>query len=267
MLENRYNPRGLLKAQEEIRDKYYELKPKQQSLLGDNYLDDLNDIFDDYRKVWSGTERPRETEREFKIQIAKYKGIPVLFHGIIDEVYEDAIGEHKTFNQRPDLSILTMNTQSMLYAKAFQELFGHMPKKIKWDYIKSTPADWPIWLEKSKKFSEAQSTKITPYSWSRACKSRGINDWEIIDKGQKYADNIPNFFFRHEVDVIPEMVDTVWDSFKMAVKDIITKGHLNRIMNITRDCSWCNYRPICYARFTGGDVEHVKNADFQIKKK
>lgn len=249
----------------EIRDTYNELTGKQRSDIGDDYLEELFEVFEDYTQIWSDTEQPVETEHEFKIPIAKYKGIPVYFHGIIDEIYEDgSIGEHKTFGaQKPDLSILTMNQQSMLYAKALEIETGKLPPKIRWDYIKSKPSSRPMWLEKSGRFSEANDSKITPMSWLRACDEKGIDDPVIRGKAAKYADNVKNFFFRHEVDVLPEMADLVWNDFKQVVKDIIKRGHLNRVKKISRDCSWCNFRPLCYAQFTGADVEYIKETDYQ----
>lgn len=263
LLENRTDSSKLSDIYKDIKDTYYELPPNQQSSLGDNYLDDVFEVFEDYTQVWKGTEKPLITEHQFKIQIASYKGIPVYFVGFIDEIYEDAIGEHKTFNIKPDLSILTMNMQSMLYVKAWELESGQKLKKVKWDYIKSKPSERPIWLEKSQRFSEANSSKVTPMSWLRACNEKGIDDLEIRGKAAKYAPNIQNFFFRHEVDVVPEMVDLIWEDFLSTVKDIIRRGDINKVKNVTRDCSWCNFRPLCYGQFTGADVEHIKQSDFQ----
>ena len=150
-----------------------------------------------------------------------------------------------------------MNTQKSLYAKAVEILFGKLPKTIRWDYIRSKPADQPIWLEKSQRFSTATSQNITPYSWERACKEHGITDEDIIATGGKYSQNIPNFFFRTEMDYIPEMIDDVWDGFKYTCKDIVLHGKKNKTKNITYGCSWCGYRDICHAELTGGNVEAI----------
>lgn len=265
LLEHRHYPPTLESAWIGIRDAYNALDPKQQESLGDDYLLDLEEIFVDYQQIYSGEEVPIETEHEFKIQIATYQGIPVYFHGIIDEIYSDKIADHKTFTNAPDKGIMAMNMQSMLYAKAYELESGKKVSTILWDYIKSKPAESPIWLEKSGRFSEANSSKITPMSWLRACKERGITDPEILGKAGKYQGNIQNFFFRHEVEVIPNMVDTVWDDFTNVVKDIVTRGERNKVKNITRDCTWCNYRSLCYAQFTGADVDYVKLTDYKTR--
>lgn len=200
------------------------------------------------------------TEHEFLIKIGKYKGLPVYFHGKVDELYEGGMmGEHKTFTRPPDMSLLAMNTQVCLYAKAHELEFGDKLKTVLWDYVKSTPAERPIWLEKSERFSTAQSSKITPFSWIRAHEERGIED------GNKtaafYEPNIANFFFRVRMDIHPEMVDSIWDDFKKTTRELITQED-STVKNVTRDCSWCNFRPICYAEFTGADVDYVIKTDF-----
>jgi len=263
LLQYRNDPEKLAQTRDLIEDEYYDLPDDQQVALGEDFPRDVAEIFEDYCKVWEGSEQPVETEHEFKIPIARYKGNTVYFHGIIDEIYADgSIGEHKTFKVKPDLSILAMNQQSMLYAKALELERGIKPRKIRWDYIKSIPAERPMWLAKSARFSEAKSSKITPYSWLRACKEMGIDNPEILAKASRYEANIPNFFFRHEIDVIPEMVDMVWEDFKYTVKEILLRGNANKVKRISRDCSWCSFRPLCYAQFTGADVEYVKQTDY-----
>lgn len=271
LLELRNDPEELKKAKGIIRDTYYEMPASWQGDLGANYLDDLFNIFKDYKRVYKGIRQPQVTEREFELDVGDCKGEPIVFVGKIDELYllkhngvkSITVGEHKTFSNKPNMGVLVMNTQKCLYAKAVQFLKGILPDKVKWDYIRSTPADEPIWLEKSKRFSEAASTKITPMSWRRACKRQGILDPEILHKGERYKGNIPEFFFQVELDIDPLMVDTIWDGFLYTAKHIIRFGEKNKTRNVTRDCSWCTYHDICYAEMTGGDVQYVIGKDFK----
>ena len=103
-----------------------------------------------------------------------------------------------------------------LYAKAVQLLTGALPHEVMWDYIKSSPAQEPVWLEKSNRFSESKSNNITAYSWARACKKRDITDPDIINKGKElYDGNIHGFFFRYNEEYIPEMVDEISKEFEI----------------------------------------------------
>lgn len=254
-------------------DAYYEMPASWQGDLGENYVDDLFNIFRDYQTVYEGTRQPQVTEQEFELEVGKFRDEPIIFVGKIDEMYllkkrgqkMIKIGEHKTFTNKPNMDILVMNPQKCLYAKAVQFLRGILPERVIWDYIKSTPASEPIWLEKSGRFSEASSSKITPMSWERACQSRGITDPAVIARGERYAPNITEFFFKAELDIDPLMVDKVWEGYMFTAKQIIRFGEKNRTQNITKNCSWCSYRDICHAELTGGDPEYIISKDFEEK--
>lgn len=271
LLELRNDPKALKTARTAIMDAYYDMPASWQGDLGENYVDDLFSIFQDYQTVYEGTRQPQVTEQEFELEVGKFRDEPIVFVGKIDEMYllkrhgekTIKIGEHKTFTNKPNMDTLVMNPQKCLYAKAVQILRGILPQRVIWDYIKSTPASEPIWLEKSGRFSEAASSKITPMSWKRACESRGITDPAVIARGERYAPNINEFFFKVELDIDPRMVDKVWEGYMFTAKQIIRFGEKNRTQNITKNCSWCSYRDICHAELTGGDPEYIISKDFE----
>lgn len=273
LLELRNDKAALREAKIAIKDTYYELPALWQADLGENYVEDLFTIFKDYRTIYKDVRQPQVTEKPFELEVGSYRGEPIVFVGKIDELYllkhdgvkQIIVGEHKTFTNKPNMDVLIMNTQKCLYAKAVQYLRGILPERVKWDYIKSTPAEQPIWLEKSKRFSEAASRKITPMSWKRACKEHNILDPDVLKKGERYAGNISEFFFQVELDIDPAMVDLIWEGYIYTAKQIIRYGETNKVHNITRDCSWCSYHDICYAEMTGGDVEYVIGKDFVEK--
>ena len=273
LLEMRGDPEKLEKAMSDIKDTYYELPSKFQAELGETYIEDLAVIFQDYCEVYKDEPIPQKTEKEFMIKLGICKGEPIWFKGVIDELYltkykgkkSIKIGEHKTFNYRPDMNTLMMNSQKSLYSYAVFKLYGILPDEVIWDYIHSTPASEPIWLERSQKFSTAKSTKITPYSFRRACQSHGITDHKILQQANSYEDNVSNFFFRVSQPVIPQMVDNVYEGFLYTAKQIALQGHKNKTKNLTRDCAYCSYQPICHAELTGGNVQEILDKDFAIE--
>lgn len=270
LLEVRKDKAQVKKEWKRMRDEFYEMPSSWQTELGENYPEDLKTIFNDYMHQWKGTPLPTATEQEFNLPIGSENGEPIAFIGIIDELYihknkDIDLGEHKTFNIPPNMNTLVMNTQKSLYCKATEMIWGKLPKKIRWDYIKSTPAKYPVWLEKSKRFSTATSRDITPRSWVRACKERGIDDPEVLSQADNYKGNESNFFFRVEQDVYPEMVEDVFNGFVYTCKDIVRQGHTNKTKNMTRDCAWCEYRDICLAEMSGGDREYVISENFVRK--
>lgn len=272
LLELRNNPEELAQAQKAIGDAYYDLPPKWQEELGEDYLFNLQSIFSDYIEIYKDSPQPTQTERPFEIEIGSYKGEPIIFNGIIDEVYKYRrngekmckLGDHKTFNRKPDQNVLVMNTQKNIYAKAMYIMTGVMPKSFIWDYIHSTPAAMPIWLPKSGKFSKAKSNNITPFSWRRACELKGITDIEVLRQGNMYANNVSNFFFRCELDIVPSMVDNIFDGFKYTCRDIVRQGHKNKTKNMTPDCKFCEYRDICFTELTEGDVDNLISREYEI---
>ena len=161
------------------------------------------------------------------------------------------------------MNTLMMNTQKSLYCKAAEIIWGKLPNKVRWDYIKSTPAKAPIWLEKSNRFSAAANKDITPDSFKRECKARGITDKATLKQAEQYAGNEHNFFFRVQQDVYPEMVEEVFNGFVYTCRDIINRGRENKVKNITRDCSWCEYRDICMAEMSGNDRAYVIGEKYQ----
>lgn len=273
LLELRNDPKELKLAKKDIKEKFYEMPPNWQSDIGDNYLQDLREIFGDYLKVYRDTPQPHETEHPFEIRLGSYKGEPVIFNGIIDELYKYKqkgekfiiLGEHKTFSKAPDMNTLMMNTQISLYAMATLLETGILPKEVIWDYIKSTPAKRPIWLEKSDRFSIANSKDITKFSWDRACREKGITDKTLIDQGNIYMGNELNFFKRFQLTLNQQMVESIWDGFVYTCKQIVKQGHTNKTKNVTKDCSWCNYRDICFAEFTGADTKYLLEKNYEVK--
>lgn len=274
LLEVRKDPEQVKREWRRMRDEFYEMPASWQSELGIDYPQDLKDIFMDYQKMWKGTPLPKVTEKPFELNIGYYRNEDIIFVGVIDELYKYIdkngnksieIGEHKTFSRPPDMNTLVMNTQKSLYCKAAQMIWGMLPRAVRWDYIKSTPAKYPIWLEKSKRFSASKSQEITVESWRRACKEKGITDPSILVQGEIYRGNENNFFFRVQQDVYPQMVDDVFAGFLYTCKDIVRRGPENRTKNLTRDCAWCTYRSICLAEMSGGSREYVLEKEFTTR--
>ena len=88
---------------------------------------------------------------------------------------------------------------------------------------------------------------------------------EIASNCSEVFHQFNNFFFRYPLDLPPRMVDDVYDGFVYTAKMIAKYGSKNKVKNLTRDCSWCSYRDICYAEMTGGDVEYTIEKNYTTK--
>ena len=127
LLQYRKDPILLAKAKEEIGEEYYDLDPKWQQELGEDFIVELAAVLEDYSYIYQDAKLPTQTERPFELTVANYKGEPIIFNGIIDGVYkykQDGekclkLADHKTFTRAPHPDVMLMNTQKLLYIKAW----------------------------------------------------------------------------------------------------------------------------------------------------
>lgn len=273
LLETRKDADECSKAMEAITDKYYTLPADAQSKLGADYLENLFRIFAEYCSVYGDESLPTSTEVEFSFPMFTAQGEPYYFMGKIDEVYKRKdkktgeryvkLGEHKTFSRRPTLETLAMNTQKFLYAKACYFLYGMFPRVVIWDYISSKPAPCPVWVMPGK-FSAAARNTATPYSFRLACSDRGITDPEILAQADEYKGNIEKYFFRVNDHINPETVEKIWHGFEYQARLIADLGKYNKTKNLCRNCSYCEYKDICYTELTEGNVEYTISKDYKV---
>lgn len=273
LLEHRGAPKEEIKTVlNELKIVYENQSDEFKEELGSDYIKNLKTIFLDYQKVWKNKPIPDKIEFEFNIDLGQsLDGEDIVLNGFIDSIYFDETGaanentiieDHKTFSVAPDTTIANMSMQKHLYAKAFEELTGYMPKEFMWDYIKNKPASEPKLL-KNGKLSEAQSRSVTPYSWKRACKKLGIDDKDYIKKGKELYDlNTSLFFFQVVQPISSKFANETYENFKSAVADIVNKGHTNRIKNCGNHCAYCDMKPICMAEATGISLEPILEENF-----
>lgn len=273
LLELRHDEKALAATKQEITDTYYSVPAQWQSELGENYLENLFSIFDDYCEIYKDESKPSVTEQEFELFMFTLNTEPCIFKGKIDEVYKRKskktgekfikVGEHKTFNYRPDNNTLVMNAQKYLYAKAIEILYGITPKSVIWDYIHSTPAPAPVWLESSKRFSASRSNDITDFSYIRACKEHDIEpDKRLVEQ---YKNNRSTHFYRVEQDYNPDAIDSVWNGFKFQAQLVVQHGAANQTKNLTRNCSYCQYRDLCFTELSQGNLTYLLQKQYQVK--
>ena len=66
-----------------------------------------------------------------------------------------------------------------------------------------------------------------------------------------------------------ENIDNIKAVLSASCLDILTPNQRyhkkNKTKNISQNCSWCNYRDICHAELTGGNVEAIFEHDFERK--
>lgn len=266
LLEHYDHPKDLTnvkKAFSKIKKAYDKLSAKELTDIGGNYLNELQTIFKDYKYVYLPLETDTR-ELDFEIELRK----DVLIRGKIDAIVETdnniIIVEHKTFNKKPNSIVFDMNSQALIYAKVVRLLgYPSKPIKILWDYIHSKPAEEPPIVDGKLKLNK--SSKIIPQSFRRAAMKVGWDKKEARNKSLEYLGNMENFFFRKEVMVFDSAIDSFWEDTMQDIKMIYKFGETCKSKNITRDCSWCDYQPICVLELNGGDVKGLIESQYEIK--
>ena len=251
------------KAFSEIKKKYNNLSAQELTDIGGNYLNELQTIFKDYKYLYLPFDTDKR-ELEFNIELRKDVIIRGKIDAVIEKENEIIIVEHKTFNRKPNSIVFDMNSQALIYAKVVRLLgYPSKPIKILWDYIHSKPADEPPIIDGKLKLNK--SSKIIPQSFMRAARSAGWDEMEARNKSLEYSSNIENFFFRKEVMVFDSAIESFWKDTISDIKRIYKFGETCKSRNITRDCSWCDYHPICVLELNGGDVHGLINSQYEIK--
>ena len=77
-----------------------------------------------------------------------------------------------------------------------------------------------------------------------------------------YGGNTLGFFFRYNEEYIPQMVDEIYNGFKYTAKEILNHGSTNKTRHTGPNCSWCEYRDICFAELTFGNADYVREKDY-----
>ena len=203
-------------------------------------------------------------ETEFELEIAD--GIQLI--GKIDGIAEDNRGrcwtvEHKTAEKMPGEELRMYDTQVVLYAGVAAELDFPKQTGVIWDYLrKRLPAKPQVLKGGGLSTAARQDTTYEVFMQT-------LKEMKLSPKGyEDYLETLKekrNNFFRHvKMPVNKNMITGVRNDI------IITSNRLIELeergdrwdRNITRDCSWCDYRTLCLAELKGEDTSHLLKFDF-----
>lgn len=215
----------------------------------------------------------RFAEHEFAIPLddltkdRRFAGM--LFKGQVDGLGKTPnklrwLVEHKSFDKFPGEDERWRNVQSVVYVKAVRHLgWMRAVDGVCWNYIKSHAPTIPQLLKDGSRLSVKEVTTLP--SVVRATLAINKLDPELPEhvKLLAHADHCRTEYFQRIFTPINENVmESVWSGFLDTALEM--REHQNRRdKNIGRHCSWCDYEPLCRAELTGGDVDFVKEREFQ----
>lgn len=202
-----------------------------------------------------------ENEYNFEISLTD----TIALEGYIDSITRDITGiidtfETKTYSKFPQRNMLIFNQQSAIYTKALQEKY---PKETIggtiWNIIKAKYPSEP----KINKDGKPSIAKIdtTPYHLKKWFEESGIDSKEYT----KLFDMAlyENYYWRVKTRIQPKMVDQILRDCKLKALDIKKYGNTRKERRLTKDCSWCEFKPICHAELSGLEVEDIIKRDYK----
>lgn len=206
----------------------------------------------------------RKSEIEFQVE---YQG--VKFKGIVDKVPVDKNGltwvmDHKTHKTIPSEEARFSDIQTVLYYWGLNESGLAKADGVLWDYIRTKPPAIPEVL-KSGGLSKRKNIDTTYDVYLETIHQHGLNPADYSDILGLLKDKRTDFFVRVPLprpnkdlvkSVVSDMIDTAQEIQRSNAKD----------RNLTKDCSWCEYFPICQAEVRGHDSEFIIKVHYEGRK-
>ncbi len=207
-------------------------------------------------------------EHKFSIQIEE----DIYLEGIIDMVALDDhnrvwLVDHKTHKTIPSGDNAYYNMQSALYAYAMRELpeFPN-PDGVCWNYIKWKDQTKPELLKNG-----TMSKKKIDTTWDvylKALLENNLDPADYQDVKEALQSRESEFYIRQYLPLNDVIIQSVYRDAVTTAKQIETfldrpKEQFDR--NLTRDCSWCEFYPLCQAELRGLDSEFMRKVDYKKK--
>lgn len=237
-----------------------------------NILEDASDIMREYKRRWRGDgivylKGPSGARAEHKFSMDLCKGI--ILNGKIDAIAktEDRnrwLTEHKTFKKEWSEEDKWRNVQSSLYIPAWIDMTGKRMDGIMWDYIYSKPPSVPK-LTKTGKISQAAIVTL-PTTVNRFLAKNELSSTHegadfLIAAGEE---GVERYFQRTFIPRNERVERMVRADVISTAKEMRAKLGVARERTIDHHCNMCEYKKICNAALTGGDVKFVKKSFYYV---
>lgn len=249
--------------------KFAELMDEEKEYYGDLPNDAhriITGYIDHYRQ-----QEPLETlavELSFgrsKDKIPPVEVLPgVLVKGKIDWLVKDSRGiwtaEHKTVSKQiPTESFRLFDMQTAIYTRVVQLLGYPEPAGIMFDYIRTKPPTMPK-MTKQGRLSRAKI--VTDYqTYMQAILDNGLNPADYREELQHAAQQ--QFYTRKYLPKPDYLVDHLLSDLRIVAAEMKhLANHPHR--NLSRDCGYCEYEPLCTAELLNLDTEFLLHAEYIV---
>ncbi len=258
------NPRDILKKYEEGAKKLFsaEVEEYMQIIADADLL--MQGYFDYYKKdkLKFVAIKGKLAEHEFEVELTS----GITLKGKIDAICRTTdkrvwLGEHKTHKRIPDEEARFKDLQVVVYASILPQLGIKHIDGILWDYIRSSPPSVPKLL-KSGELSKAQ-IDTTPAVYLDTIREHKLNPKDYAEKLKELENNERSFYQRVYMPINSTLSKQLLEETIETAKEIAERGGKDKTRNITRDCSWCEYKGLCRAELTGMDADFIRKREFE----
>lgn len=207
-------------------------------------------------------------EHAFSVPLVPEEGI--YFGGVIDMIVQDAkkriwLMDHKTHKTLPKGDIAYLNPQSNLYSWAMSQLdYLPTPDGMIWNYIRWKQPSKPQVLKDG---SLSKSTRIdtTWGIYKKAVREAGLDIKDYTDMEEALKGKEEDFYVRHYLPINQNIQKNLVEDAKCTAIEILHNAGKVKDRNITRDCSWCEFYPLCQAELKGLDTSTMLKFDYKEK--
>jgi hypothetical protein len=210
----------------------------------------------------------RYAEHSFLVPLIEEENI--YFGGIIDMIVSDSkdrvwLMDHKTHKTLPKGDLSYLNIQSNLYAWAMNQLKElPNPAGMVWNYIRWKQPSKPQLL-KNGSLSKSSKIDTTWDIYKKAIREAGLDIKDYEDMKEALEGKEEDFYVRHYLPFNKHVQNAIVEDAKSTALEIKYKAGKLKDRNITRDCSWCEFYPLCQAELKGLDTSTILKFDFKEK--
>lgn len=242
--------------------------------------EEYGDLIEDCRQIYLGwvehwkSDGMKVIESEHQIQIPIAPGI--IFQGTIDKVLQDMkrrrwIADHKSHKNLPGDDQRFGDIQTVMYVWAWNTKYPRKPVDgVLWDYLRTKLPAIPEVL-KSGKLSQRSNIDTTYNIALRTvnehCKKTKEDPADYAEwlEGIKKHEGV--FYKRVPLPSPPRLlVERIVQEMTTTAIEMQRVGEVDDTRNMTKDCSWCEFRQLCQAELRGQDSDFIRNSDFIINK-
>ena len=269
MIEAHTEGHNPFKKLRQIKKKQGKLFERERELYG-NIIETAEVVFEAYLEFYEDEPlhfikiQGRRSEHEFELEIAP----GIVFIWKVDGFVRSPAGlryllENKTGANIPDEDDRWRDLQVHMYIKTSEMLGIKKFDGVCWNYVKSSEPTVPEYLPKSNRLSTRKINTLP------AIVHMQLEEHELETKGhevliERAEEAVSKFFERKFEPVNRRVMEETFESFLIVANEMRELTPTRKEKNIDRHCKWCDFRSICRAELTGGDVEGIKEREFSI---